>query len=771
MEKKLINKEWMFIKERENQYSSSLIEKGELVNLPHTYNQEEAKTGEEIFRGATWYQKKLDLNSTDIEKELYLEIGAASLQSVIYVNGEKAAVNKTGYSMFRVYLTPYIEEGENLIAIRVSNEKDNTVYPLAGDFTFFGGIYRDVFLIKVEKQHFHLTDHSRDGLTISTEKINENDYEFKTKIHLNNTEDKVKTATLRLAINDQEENVIHKWKKEVELAANSSLVLDERENIENPQEWQGVSNPYLHQLHAELLIDGKVVDERTISFGFREVIVTSDQGVFLNGEAIQLNGVSRHQDFGEHGTAITKEMMDLDMSLITEMGANTVRLSHYQHDDYFYELCDREGLLVWTEIPFNTIPTTTDSENTNAKEQLVSLIQQTRNHPSVFIYGIQNEITIAVENEHIYNLVKELNELAKELDPDRYTAQANIYSVDNESPIHRLTDLVGYNLYYGWYYGELDDLGERMDAFHKENPEIPVMISEFGSDANPQYQTYEPKVRDYTESYQLKLHENVIHTIDTRPYLLGGTVWNMFDFNSDGRDEGGKKGYNQKGLVTSDRKLKKDAFYLYKANWSKEPFVKIAESRFKKRHRKNNQFTILSNLPTFEVYLNNEKVMEVPSQGAKTILPDITLEEGINKLEIIGQDTDDQKYYDQASFEKVSQPAEEYVYQAADTGQHVVNWFEKFDLSDVSEATLDKNAYSTFDTIGDLMNNEQTADILQKYFGTMFESERFSDMKELATLESLAKLRNLNIPKELLTVMNKELNTVTKDPSLVKTEK
>lgn len=678
------------------------------------------------------------------------------MQSVVYVNGQQAAVNQTGYAMYRVHLTPYAVVGENLLSIRVTNEKDNTVYPLSGDFTFFGGLYRDVHLIRTRRQHFHLMDDTREGVIVATDKRNEKDYALKINLYIENSASEAKTALLRVRVQSEKKKLLN-WEIEVDLPPEKEVEVFGEEVIQAPREWHGVEDPFLHQLKAELLVDGEVVDTRELNFGFRDVVITADQGVFLNGEPIRLNGVSRHQDFGEVGTAITREMMETDIGLIAEMGANMVRLSHYQHDDYFYELCDRMGLLVWTEIPFNTLPTTTDPENSNAKQQLTALIQQTRNHPSVIIYGIQNEITIAVENDSIYQMVDELNQLAKKLDPNRYTAQANIYSVANDSPIHQFADIAGYNLYYGWYYGEMTDLGDRLDAFHAENPDIPLMLSEFGTDANPQYQTDMPKVKDYTEAYQLLFHENVIQTIEKRPYVLGGTVWNMFDFNSDGRDEGGKRGVNQKGLVTMDRKIKKDAFYLYKAHWSKQPFIKIAGSRYSNRHRKENAFVILTNLPEFDVYLNGEKEMTIQTEGAKTILPNMTLADGKNILTVKGEMGEDQ-----AIFYKVKEADPTYIYQAPTNDRHVVNWFEKFDLTDVKKETLDEKNYSTFDTIGNLLRNQGTAAILQKYFGSMFQAAGHEEMLELTTLESLAKLKSVNIPQELLAVMNKELNRIPK---------
>lgn len=451
------------------------------------------------------------------------------------------------------------------------------------------------------------------------------------------------------------------------------------------------------------------------------------------------------------------------MSLIKEIGANSIRLAHYQHDDYFYKLCDREGMLVWAEIPFISIPTTADGENKNAKKQLEKLIKQAYNHSSIYCWGIQNEITIAVENENIYEKVRELEALAKDLDPSRVTAQANIYSVANESQLNELTDMLGYNLYYGWYYGEMNDLEKRLDEFHKVKPNIPVLVSEYGVDTNPKFHSYIPTVKDYTEEYQVLYHDNAINTINKNPFVLGGYVWNMFDFGSANRNEGGESGKNQKGFVTIDRKIKKDAFYLYKANWSKVPFVHLAGKRFINRHEDLNDIVVLSNLDMIKLFIGEELIGEINSNEAIKRFKEVKLSLGENLIKVEGYDKQGNIYKDEMTLNHVGEVDKSYIYVKVEEKTHVTNWFEKFDLNNVQEVTLKEGYYSTFDTIQDLYENEETKVIFKKYFGEMAEHPRLKAMMALTSIDSMSKITQLNIPKELLPVINKELNIIPKN--------
>jgi beta-galactosidase len=756
----IINDNWLFTKENNEAYLEKEIDKAELINLPHCFNAIDGQSGEGMFKGECWYQRRLNISNEDINKFIYLEIGAAGNVSKVYINGQLAGSSSCGYAMFRVSLNPFLKIGENLISIMVDNTSHSDVYPLMADFAFYGGLYRGVKLIITEAIHFDLMDNGKDGIYLTQKNISEDIFELKIKGKVVNELSALKEGKLEFKLLDKEEKIVVSKIIDINVLKESEFELVE--NIHKPKLWQGIENPYLYKLEVILNFENKVYDKIAIEIGFRTVEITPDKGVFLNGKAIKLNGVSRHQDFAGVGNALTKEHMDLDMSIIKEIGANSVRLSHYQHNDYFYTLCDREGLLVWAEIPFISIPTTSDKENKNAKDQLERLIKQAYNHSSIYCWGVQNEITIAVENENIYKMVKELVSIARELDSSRFIAQANIHSVANESSLNELTDFVGYNLYYGWYYKEMQDLGKRLDEFHETKPNIPVMVTEYGVDTNPKLHSYNPTIKDYTEEYQLLFQDNALRTFNDRAFVLGGYVWAMFDFGSDIRNEGGVKGKNQKGLVTIDRKIKKDAFYLYKAYWSKESFVKLAGSRFVNRHEELNNILVLSNLEQVRLYLNDCFISEINNAEPMKKFEAVKLIPGQNKVKVEAFDKAGNVYIDEMILNRVDEIDSSYILPKPEEKKHVTNWFEKFDLSKVQEVELKEGYYSIFDTVEELYENEQAKAVFKKFFGEVAEEPRFQVMKGIFTIEGMSKRSMFKIPKELLGVINNELNVIPK---------
>lgn len=756
-----LNNNWKFTKINDFKNSTKELNEAEDVKLPHSWNAEDGQSGEGgFYRGKCWYQRKINISKEELKKYLFLEIGAASNVSEVYINGQLAGDSKCGFSMYRVALNSFIKLGDNLISIMVDNSKHEDVYPLMADFTFYGGLYREVKLIITEAVHFDLLDNSRDGLYLTQKSINKNTFELKINGRVVNESAKLENGQIKFTLCDMKQKIV--LNKTIDIEVENDFEFELLEQITDIICWQGVENPYLYTLRAELVCNKEVCDVRYIEIGFRKIEITPDKGVFLNGKHIKLNGVSRHQDFAGIGNAITKENMELDMSLIKEIGANSIRLSHYQHNDYFYKLCDHEGMLVWAEIPFISIPTTTDEENKNAKEQLEKLIKQGYNHSSIYCWGVQNEITIAVENEKIYEKVRELEAIAKKLDPSRVTASANIYSVEDQSPLNEITDIIGYNLYYGWYYGEMDDLGRRLDKFHEIKPNIPVLVSEYGVDTNPKFHSYNPKVKDYTEEYQMLFHDNALKTINKKPFVLGGYVWNMFDFGSANRNEGGEKGKNQKGLVTIDRKIKKDAFYLYKANWSSIPFVHLAGKRFVNRHKDLNDIIVISNLDTIKLFANEKFIGEIHSGEVIKNFKDVKLALGENTIRAEGYDKEGIVYKDEMVINHVSEIDKNYVYVKVEDKGHITNWFQKFDLTNVQEVNLKEGYYSTFDTIKELFENEKAKQVFMKFFGNMAEDPRLQETMAVTSIERLSKISQLNIPKEILPVINKELNEIPK---------
>jgi beta-galactosidase len=629
------------------------------------------------------------------------------------------------------------------------------------DFSFYGGMYREVKWITTESIHFDLLDNGRDGVYVTQKSLGKDNFEITVKgrvIHEVSRETNIKII---FKLVDKENNSV--LERATNYIIQDYVDFEFTEVLEDLNLWQGIENPYLYTCNIELYKEEQLLDVRKIDVGFRKIEITSDKGVFLNGKPIKLNGVSRHQDFAEIGNALTKEHMELDMALIKEIGANAVRLSHYQQHDYFYTLCDREGILVWAEIPFISVPTTSDKDNQNAKEQLERLIKQAYNHCCIYCWGVQNEITIAIENEQIYEMVRELVNMAKTLDSSRFVAQANIHSVTNESRLNELTDFVGYNLYYGWYYKEMGDLATRLDEFHKARPDIPVMVTEYGVDTNPNFHSYHPSIKDYTEEYQLLFQNNALKTFRERSFVLGGYVWAMFDFGSEIRNEGGVKGKNQKGLVTIDRKIKKDSFYLCKAYWSKEHFVKLGGSRFVNRHEIQNDMVIFSNINDIRLYINDELVREIESEEPMKIIKGINLVPGKNRIYVEAIDREENCFKDEMFLNCVSEMDQSYIFEKPKEEAHVTNWFQKFDLTDIQEVTIREGYYSTFDTIDELYKNNDAKEVFQKYFGDVAESPQLIAMRGLMTIDSMSKRSRFNIPKELLSVINKELNVIPRE--------
>ncbi|SDD04491.1 beta-galactosidase [Paenibacillus sp. UNCCL117] len=752
---------WMFTKENRSSYASEAMEEGQPVALPHTWNDKDGQGGSEpYYRGACWYQTKLAFTAEDLEKHRYLEIGAAGNIGHVYVNGHLAGESRCGYAMFRVPLSPYLRAGDNLISIRVDNSYDNEVYPLLADFTFFGGLYREVKLLVMEDIHFDVMDKGRDGVYLTQHPCGGGDFQLDVHGCVVNESSRAVQAFVKVQLRDQEGTAV--WEDHTEVALTGEAGFAFQGQVSSPVLWNGVEQPYLYNAVITVSVEGRVLDSRQIDIGFRTVELTSDRGVILNGKPMPINGVCRHQDFGGVGNAITREHMELDMDIIREVGANSIRLAHYQHDDYFYSLCDRYGLLVWAEIPYISIPSTKDPESRNAFEQLERLIKQAYNHSSIYCWGVQNEITIAVETENTYRTIQSLVEAARRLDASRFVAQANINGVADDSVINGFTDLVGYNLYYGWYYGEIKDLGTRLDEFHRTRPDVPVLVSEYGVDTNPAYHSYTPQVQDYTEEYQLMFHHNALETFRERPFVLGGYVWNMFDFGSANRNEGGEKGKNLKGLVTIDRALRKDAFYLCKAYWSKEPFVHLAGRRFVRRHRERNDIVILSNMDHIRVYHNDVLLAEMRGGQRVFQVKDAALVQGDNRIRAEGIRGESVVHTDEMLLTLSAEADPGYIHVKEEKAKHVVNWFENFDLSGGGQIELKDGYFSIYDTIEDLYSHAEAKAVFLKYFGHTTNNPFFEVTQGVMSIEKMSQLAFYEIPAELLPVIQNELNIIRK---------
>ena len=672
-----INQNWQFLKadiapEQAVQYAA----RGEKVTLPHTWNASDGQDGgNDYHRGRCWYIRRLTEEETAGGK-IFLEINGAAMSAEVYLNGKKIAEHRGGYSAFRTELTEGLDrsrEAENILAIAVCNEENDTVYPQKADFTFYGGLYRNVNLITVPEEHFELLKDGTPGIRVTP------------AVDLDR-----KTAVVTVESWQNASEVTFEVNGEIKTAESKEGQARAEFVIENVRLWDGTEDPYLYTAAARLPSG----DEVSTRFGCRVFACDPEKGFFLNGRSYPLRGVSRHQDLKGKGNALSYEDHKADMEIIREIGANTLRLAHYQHAQEFYDLCDENGIVVWAEIPYITMHMTNGRENTLS--QMRELITQSYNHPSIAVWGLSNEITAASPvNEDLLENHRQLNELCHRLDPTRLTTMANVFMLEIDNPILEIPDINSYNLYFGWYLGDLIQNDEFFDEYHARYPDRCIGFSEYGADANPAYHSANPEKGDYTEEYQALYHEHILKMIEARPYLWATHVWNLFDFAADGRDEGGKHGENQKGLVTFDRSLRKDAFYLYKAAWNKrEAFVHLCGKRYVNRALKETEIKVYSNQPSVSLYVDGSLV---GTQEGKTVFTFRIPLLGEHLIRAVSGDVEDRM-----CIRRAEEPDESYIFNKA--AASVTNWF------DAEEN--DPACFSIMDTLGEIRQHPQAGAVI-----------------------------------------------------------
>ena len=637
------------------------------VTLPHTWNAEDGQDGgNDYYRGTCWYRRALTADET-AGARVFLELGGANHSAAVYLNGQLLTTHEGGYSTFRVELTDHLAE-TNLLEISVDNSDSDRVYPQKADFTFYGGLYREVRLISVPEEHFELLKDGTPGIKVTP---------------VVDLEKKTATVTVETWHNGRSVDItVNGETKTVERCAEFV--------IENVHLWDGVDDPYLYTAAARL-VSG---DEISTRFGCRVFACDAQKGFFLNGRSYPLRGVSRHQDRKGKGNALSYADHAADMAIIRELGANTLRLAHYQHAQAFYDLCDETGIVVWAEIPYITMHMQNGRQNT--LDQMRELITQCYNHPSIAVWGLSNEITAASSvNEDLLENHRLLNELCHKMDPTRLTTMANVFMLEIDSPILEIPDINSYNLYFGWYLGELEQTDEFFDEYHAKYPDRVIGFSEYGADANPAFHSSRPEKGDYTEEYQALYHEHMLRMIQARPWLWATHVWNLFDFAADGRDEGGKHGENQKGLVSFDRTLRKDAFYLYKAAWNRtEPMVHLCGKRYVNRCEAETEIKVYSNRPEVRLFVDG-----VPAgrQAGETVF---TFRIPLSGEHLIRAEAEGAS--DEMRVCRVPSPDERYIFNKA--AASVTNWFDA--------AELDPTCFSIQDTLGEIRANPRAGAVV-----------------------------------------------------------
>ena len=737
-----INRKWAFTKQATSVPAEFPLN-WDFVNLPHSWNNIDGQDGDsDYYRGTCYYVKKLskmDLPETD---KYYLEIKGANSSADVYINGKVLAHHDGGYSTWRVDITNHLQM-ENLIVIAVDNSANDKVYPQFADFTFYGGLYRDVNIICVNNSHFDLMHYGGPGLKITPVVEGKNaNVEIETWLT-----DAKAGQEIKYIIKDAEGNVVCE-----KTTADTKVDF----TIENAHLWHGKKDPYLYTAELELLANGKVIDNISSRFGCRSYVIDPENGFILNGEEYPLRGVSRHQDRWGFGNALLPEHHEEDIQLIMEVGATTIRLAHYQHDQYFYDLCDEKGLVIWAEIPYISKHMSSGRENTIS--QMKELVIQNYNHPSIVVWGLSNEITMQgdsdpdlLENHNI------LNDLVHEMDKTRKTVIAAVSMCDIDSPYIQIPDCVSYNHYFGWYGGDTSMNGPWFDNFHQKFPNIPIGCSEYGCEALD-WHTSNPQQGDYTEEYQAYYHEELIKQLFSRKYMWATHVWNMFDFGADSRNEGGENGQNHKGLITFDRKYKKDSFYAYKAWLSDEKFVHICGKRYVDRVEDVTKVTVYSNLPEVELFANGKSLGKVAAPDHFFYF-DVPNSGETELVAVAGEFKDSSRIRKVAEFN----PA----YRLTEKGA-VLNWF------DVEEP---EGYFSLNDKLSDIMASPEGAMFVKGMAAQMMKGIGNTEMGEDAfggammqmmgsftvlRLTSLMGAANIKFSKEDLLGLNAQLNKIKK---------
>lgn len=732
-----INDNWTFFKEGAP----------ETVHLPHTWNAVDGQTGPApYYRGECLYKKEFDRPETDKGEQVYIEFRGVNSSARVLVNGKEAGKHDGGYSTFRINITDKLE-AYNIMEVYADNYPNDRVYPQRADFTFYGGIYRDVYMIITDGVHFDMEDHGGSGFYITPHLCGKDAF-VTFEAHITGAADRVTVLVEGVGETELSLAEINGTNR----AGQGSI------KITDVHRWDGVKDPYLYTATATVYKNGKEVDRISDRFGCREYSFDPEKGFFLNGMSYPLHGVSRHQDRAGVGNALTKEMHEDDMEIILSMGANSIRLAHYQHDQYFYDLCDEKGMIVWAEIPYITVHMENGREN--SIEQMKELILQNYNHASIICWAISNEITLQGVTDDLMENHRILNELIHKMDPGRVSAMANLFLLETDSPLVTLPDIRGYNLYYGWYVGEVTDNDAWFDDFHAKYPDTVIGLTEYGADSVITLQSPKPEKGDYTESYQAVYHEHMLEMFSERPYLWGTYCWNMFEFAAAGRDEAGDPGKNHKGLVTFDRKQKKDAFYIYKAWWTEEPFIHLCGRRYHDRLEPVTEIKVYSNQKEVTLYVDGKEAGRLKGEHVFRFEVPIS---GVHRIKASVSGTD---ITEEMEIAKVSEPNP--IYFASK--DKVKNWFDEH-----SEEEADNGYLSINSTLGEIQAVSEGAAIIERIMESMKRSTAggmgadvkispaMQAMVARQPLKKLLQQGGMDIGSEDVTRLNEALSRIKKN--------
>ncbi len=724
----------------------------EQVNLPHTWNAVDGNDGNGSYLRTTGvYTRTFTAPKQPREGgRTYVEVLAAALNSTVKVNGQVATTHEGGFSIFRADVTDLCHEGENELTIEVSNEDTPSMYPSSADFTFYGGLYRGVNLISVPDAHFDLDYYGGPGMMVTPVPTEDGGANFTIKSFVTNPADDL---TVMYSIEDC-------FGREVASAVRGSADTEVTIYVPDAQLWS-MDEPNLYTVIATLQRNNEEVDEIAANVGVRSFKVTPDEGFSINGVPTPLRGVSRHQDRVFEGNALTAEEHYDDAMLIKELGANTIRLAHYQHSQDFYDACDEIGFAVWAEIPFISVFKKGEGAHKHVMEEMKELIIQNYNHPSIMFWGISNEILIGGISQELVDTHHDLEKLCKELDPTRLTTIAHVSTTPVNGPMHHITDLESYNHYFGWYGGKMEQNGPWLDQFHAEHPDICIGISEYGCEGIINWHSNTPQCKDYTEEYQALYHEHMAQVFEDRPWVWASHVWNMFDFGCAARNEGGVSGRNNKGLITMDRKTKKDSYFVYQAYWTQTPMVHIAGRRHAQRAGETTEIKVYSNQDTVVLYVNGK---EVGQQTAHRVFKfNAALNEGFNTIVAVAGDVKDS-----ITLEKVAEEPGYYTLPEFNERQEgVANWFKQIGSMDLTAPMeFPEGYYSVKDTMEDLAKNEEALALAAKAvkLATNFDIKPgvgMWDMMKKMTPEAMSNMIS-GMPEGFIESLNAQLIKVKK---------
>lgn len=584
----------------------------EKVEIPHTWNAKDMQVKEASFyEGDAYYRKKYMFPESMKGKRIFLRFEGVGSCAEVYINGYLAGTHKGAYSAFACEISGQVKFGqENEIIVKADNTARPDVIPVNHNlFGVYGGIYRPVWLVVTESCNIVVTDYASPGVYVTQKNVSKRSAEVTVKVKLDNGSLTPVQSELENTIYDAQGKQVKTHRQSFLLTPQGTQAYSSTFKLNNPHLWQGREDPYLYKVVSRLWQDGKVIDEMVQPLGLRNYEIVAGKGFFLNGKKYPMYGVTRHQDWWGVGSALKNEHHDFDLATIMDLGATTVRFAHYQQSDYLYSRCDTLGLIIWAEIPF--VNRVSGKEWENAHQQMRELVRQSFNHPSIYIWGTHNE----VYHPHGYtaSLTQSLHDLCKTEDPDRYTVSVNGYG-HADHPVNQNTDVQGMNRYFGWYEKKIQDIEPWVEKLEKEYPWQKLMLTEYGADANIEHQTeYLGDALNwgkpfYPETFQTKTHEYQWSVIANHPYIIASYLWNTFDFAVPMWKRGGVPARNLKGLVTFDRKIKKDSYFWYKANWSKEPVLYLTQRRNVNREKKETAVAVYSNIGTPKVYLNGKEL-------------------------------------------------------------------------------------------------------------------------------------------------------------------